>query len=100
MIRKIDSVFEERKAYEFYRLLHSLATALIGISLCFTVASDSCSFQGVQRWLVSVVFFFLEFLQLFFCCFVVAIFDIVHDVDAIYIAYVSCKQHLKIFSEI
>ena len=33
-------------------------------------------------------------------CFVVATSDPVYDREAIYIAYVSFKQHLEIFSEI
>ena len=38
--------------------------------------------QGVQRTMVLVVNFFV-FWKLFFLCFVVAIFDLVHDVEAI-----------------
>ena len=38
--------------------------------------------QGVQRRMVLVVSFFV-FLKLFFFCFVVAILDLVHDVEFI-----------------
>ena len=38
--------------------------------------------QRVQRRMVLVVIFFV-FLKLFFFCFVVALFDLVHDVEAI-----------------
>ena len=39
--------------------------------------------HGVQRRMILVVNFF-EFLKLLFFCFVVAIFDLVHDVVAIH----------------
>ena len=39
--------------------------------------------QGVQRRVVLVVNSFI-FLKLYFCCFVVAIFDLVYDVEAIH----------------
>ena len=39
--------------------------------------------QGVKRMMVLVVNFFIFFL-IFFFCFIVAIFDKVHDVEAIF----------------
>ena len=54
----------------------------------------SVSKQGVQCRIVLVVNFFV-FFEINFVCFVVAIFDLVDDVEAIH-----CLQLLEIFSEI
>ena len=50
--------------------------------------------QAVQRRMVLVV---NDFVDLIFFCFVVAIFDLVHDLEAI---FHLPKQHIRIISEI
>ena len=44
---------------------------------------STCWEQGVQRRMVLVVIFSLDFFLLFLC-FIVAIFDLMHDVEAIH----------------
>ena len=54
--------------------------------------------HGVQRRMISVVIFFV-FLRLLFFCFVIAICDLVHAVEAMY-GLPEVLTALEIFSEI
>ena len=49
--------------------------------------------------MVLVVFYFRIF-EIYSFCFVVAMSDLVHDLEAIYGPYFTCLQHLEVFSEI
>ena len=48
---------------------------------------------GVQHRMISVDIFFIFLRLLFFCC-VVAICDLVHDVETIYISHFLCVNSI------
>ena len=52
-------------------------------SVCASLNSQDSNLHGVQRRMISVEFFFVFFEIIIFCC-VVAICDLVHDVETIF----------------